>query len=648
MAGGKGNAVYKQFEKISDLLTKLKDAGSYEQMFQQAQKFLHAFIPHDAFVGAIVNEKEKKIEFEYVVNVKEGKIYRRDTIPFEEHSTLTGWVAANKRSLHIKDTSDKKNLPANLKLVGEPMRSWLGAPIIYESDVLGVISVQAAEPNKFTSTDIYFLGFIANLLSPIIKSRKLEDDLSRAKKMEMLIEHVLSPVIVIQDKKVVFMNSQVEKFTGMKKDELLGREFLSIVHPDDAKKVMENYEKRLRGVYVPPEYVIKFIDKDGKIRWGFVRAKRIKWNGRWADAVSIADITELKNYMDSLSALEKYLRKLREVDDEAKLYDLVVDAVQNILGIKSVAIGVLEGEHIQIIKSVGCDVRLNFSEHREIMKKAIKKGEIQTVKISDENAYFVPVSLEKKAYGILCVMKKGEIKQQESLISILTNHLALSIQTIRLRRRIEESRDIHKLMVQIVGHDLQNTLAVIKGYAELLKDEYDPEYLGEIFKAIEKAEYIISYAKLFSKLDVYRMKEKVGWLSVREVVERASELVKKRFENARINIKGDAQILGYILLENAFINLFDNAFKYGASRVDITIQTEDDKVKIKVMDDGMGIPENKRDIVFEEFRQLDTSVMGWGLGLWIVKKIVEMHNGSIHIESNKPRGSIFVIEIPKR
>ncbi len=637
---------FKDFDKFNDFIADVTAATSCEQIFQKVQKFIQQYIPHDAFLGVLVDEKERKIAFEYVVNVRENKIYEKHHLPLCDKDTLTGWVAANKKALCIGDTDDKKSLPANLRLIGEVMRSWLGVPILYNDEILGVISIQSVEPNKFVTEDIYFLELIANVISPVIKSKILEEKFKIAKQKDELIEHAISPIIAIQDEKLVFVNAQFENFFGLKKEEVLGKDFLTIIHPDEAPKIKEDYNKRMRGIYVPPEYIVKFVDKYGRTKWGLVRAKRMMWDGKWADVMSIADITELKRYADSLKELEKYLCKLREINDEEQLYDLAIDAIRRILQIDKAGIGILKGKNIEIIKSCGGDNHKFFLKE-DIIEKVIKDAKSQSIKIDDETAYFVPISAEKKVYGFLCVVKKGEIKEK-TLVDILANHLALSLHALQLRRRIEESRNIQKLMVQIIGHDLQNVLAVIKGYAELLKEEHNNEYIDEILKSVQRAEYIVHLTRIFSKLDIYRIKEKIETLDMREIIKRAFEHVREKFKNAKINIKGDAVIRGYILLENAFSNLLDNAFKYGATKVDVSIEENDDMVRIKIIDDGKGIPESERGVVFEEFKRLDTNVNGFGLGLWIVKKIVDMHNGKIWIEANKPKGSIFVIEIPKQ
>jgi len=108
----------------------------------------------------------------------------------------------------------------------------------------------------------------------------------------------------------------------------------------------------------------------------------------------------------------------------------------------------------------------------------------------------------------------------------------------------------------------------------------------------------------------------------------------------------EMRIEGYPLLDTVFLNIIDNAFKYGATKVTIKGTEFQDYVKISVMDNGPGIPEDMKDKIFEPFERL-SSKRGSGLGLAIVKMIVQLHGGEVWVENNVPEGSIFIVQLPK-
>jgi signal transduction histidine kinase len=105
-------------------------------------------------------------------------------------------------------------------------------------------------------------------------------------------------------------------------------------------------------------------------------------------------------------------------------------------------------------------------------------------------------------------------------------------------------------------------------------------------------------------------------------------------------------------IAQAFINLLDNAVKYsrGSKEIGVKLAEEGDTVTISVIDHGVGIADEERGKVFEKFYRVGNSlvhdVKGSGLGLSIVKHIVEAHHGRVTVESEPGRGSVFIIRLP--
>jgi two-component system phosphate regulon sensor histidine kinase PhoR len=112
-------------------------------------------------------------------------------------------------------------------------------------------------------------------------------------------------------------------------------------------------------------------------------------------------------------------------------------------------------------------------------------------------------------------------------------------------------------------------------------------------------------------------------------------------------IKGDK-----LHLRNTLNNLLDNACKYSDHAPVILISTyiNDDNLVIKIMDNGIGISESDRNMIFKKFYRVKQGdrhdVKGFGLGLSYVKKVVELHHGSVHVEAGHDKGSVFIIRLP--
>jgi signal transduction histidine kinase len=96
-------------------------------------------------------------------------------------------------------------------------------------------------------------------------------------------------------------------------------------------------------------------------------------------------------------------------------------------------------------------------------------------------------------------------------------------------------------------------------------------------------------------------------------------------------------------------NLLSNAIKYGAGQpIEVKVSQEDDVARITVRDHGLGIPQDSRERIFERFERVAPlrHFGGFGLGLWIVRRVVEAHGGRVTVWSNPNQGSEFVVELP--
>jgi len=106
-----------------------------------------------------------------------------------------------------------------------------------------------------------------------------------------------------------------------------------------------------------------------------------------------------------------------------------------------------------------------------------------------------------------------------------------------------------------------------------------------------------------------------------------------------------------LLLELAILNLMDNAMKYSTDIVNVVLDGNYRRTTISVIDNGMGIPEAEIDKIFNSFYRIDKArsreMGGTGLGLTIVKKIIDAHKGNINVFSSIKSGTIFKIDLPR-
>jgi signal transduction histidine kinase len=159
-----------------------------------------------------------------------------------------------------------------------------------------------------------------------------------------------------------------------------------------------------------------------------------------------------------------------------------------------------------------------------------------------------------------------------------------------------------------------------------------------------------------AQMDSWKYQLEVGPANMSTVVQTAIESVETKAQRFGIKIYfGDAGehrcICDVQKLYQVFINLLDNAIKYSdpGARVDVEIEEDDWALTVRIRDTGVGIP--KENQLFERFYRVDKdrsrATGGSGLGLAISRQIVELHGGSISVESEVDVGSVFEVRLPK-
>ena len=250
-------------------------------------------------------------------------------------------------------------------------------------------------------------------------------------------------------------------------------------------------------------------------------------------------------------------------------------------------------------------------------------------------------------------------------ISIFYGHLAGQVR--REKRRIEKMEETMKLKRQLVcalAHDIKTPLNVILGHAELLAGEYacrttPAEKLSSIKCIRNNIEGIVKLITEFlavSKLEMLQANPakslvRMNLLATDVVLQ---QMVTARDKNVRLSLDLDQELKPVLgdddQLRRALWNLVSNAIKYTPSGGNITVSSRmvNKNICVKVSDTGLGIPEDEISGLFSEFRRLKGSadIEGTGLGLFIVKTIVDSHDGSIEVESKEGSGTTFTLLLP--
>lgn len=246
-------------------------------------------------------------------------------------------------------------------------------------------------------------------------------------------------------------------------------------------------------------------------------------------------------------------------------------------------------------------------------------------------------------------------KQKKDIQFLNTN---LTTSKTEIEKQIEVLQQKNKELEQfayVASHDLKSPLRTISTFAGLLKKKYgsEDEYLDLIIKSSQNLSSMISELLRYSTLDQELNLESVN---LNTLIQDATQRLRSQISDSNTIIEIDDSCNRNIdcdksLFVNVLQNLISNSITYCkedlAPIISISARSKNDKIIIKLTDNGIGMEQAHIDSIFEMFTRLKTkNVAGTGIGLSTCKKIIENHNGSITAESTFGSGSTFIITLP--
>ncbi len=278
----------------------------------------------------------------------------------------------------------------------------------------------------------------------------------------------------------------------------------------------------------------------------------------------------------------------------------------------------------------------------------------------------------------------------EELIKILATQLAQALENARLfektwgaqqeleKKVTERTRELTVAMEEVtkmsarktnfvssVSHELRTPLTSIKGYAAILlagklgdipKDAR--ERLDKINRHSDELVHMVNDLLDISRIESGKVTMKTEICSLKEMADKVGDLLagqlkeRKIYLNIEIGPDANSVLADRTQIERVFINLIGNALKFTPAEGKITIRSRrmDKMIAVDIADTGCGIPEGSLEAIFDEFYRVDNAinqeVKGTGLGLALVKHIVEAHAGKISVKSAVGAGSTFTVTLP--
>ena len=235
----------------------------------------------------------------------------------------------------------------------------------------------------------------------------------------------------------------------------------------------------------------------------------------------------------------------------------------------------------------------------------------------------------------------------------------LSISFNNMASELGSARILRNDFVNNFSHEFKTPIVSLRGFAKLLKNDNLPkevrdEYLDIIISESDRLATLATNILNLSNIENTNIISDQHDFDLAEQIRHSILMLESKWSDKNINMNIDLDETSYYgneeLLKQVWVNLIDNAIKFTPNNGDVKIElmSFEDSVIFKVKDTGIGMTQDVKAHIFDKFYQGDTShtTEGNGLGLTMVKKIVELHNGNIDVKSHPNKGTIIAVTLP--
>jgi len=488
-----------------------------------------------------------------------------------------------------------------------------------------------------------------------------------------LFEASPNPILLIKMNGEIFdCNLPAVKLSGLIKEKMVGKNMmdLSPIPKESIPIIIKDLKSIRKGEIIKPKK-IQLNSKDGELGWVLYQISIIKINNEDLIQLIIQDEKLLEETIHDLSVSEDKFKDVIEnlmegyfENDLTGRYTYVNDYFCKMLEIKREDIigKRYKGLYTDEVEDELTDI------YRKIYNKEIPLPYLYETSPTLEGTWHEGLSdlkYDSKGnkigfYGLIrdiTKRKNAEIKLQESEKKLIEQN-----------KELEKLNNLKSEFLKRASHELKTPLMVIKGFTNLLielyKDEQDTQkdsILASINHGCDRLENIIGNIIESTKLESSEIRMNTSLEDLSFLIKSSLDELRSLAEirNHTIDLKIDENIITQINKENiqeVLSNLIGNAIKYTPKRGYITIQAkqENNNVIVSIKDSGIGFTEEEKSRVFQQFGKierdghgLDLEIDGTGLGLHISKKIIELHDGKIWMDSEgRNKGSTFYFSLP--
>jgi K+-sensing histidine kinase KdpD len=367
------------------------------------------------------------------------------------------------------------------------------------------------------------------------------------------------------------------------------------------------------------------------------------------------------------NAIFELTRELSDASGIDEILDVAFRDVKKYFDAASICILREKENSVEILARKGNDKdlsRVDIKVAEWVFKNSMKAGRFADF-YNDASLTYYPMTGKRISPGVVAIEFGKPLSSENEIFWIgyltqisnamereLLSELALTA------RLLDESDKLYKTLFTLISHEFRIPIATIMGASDTLlisrtTDHNRTELFNEIFKASARLNHLVENLLNMSRLESGKISVRLDWCDVNDLLNKVARVLKKELEHFQLksSIPTDMPLvkLDFGLMEQVLYNLILNSCQYTESGSNIMFETYylEGTVFIVVSDNGPGFPPEMLDNVFKKFFRVDTQrTGGLGLGLSIVKGLVEAHKGMVKVENRQEGGARFTIAIP--
>jgi len=540
---------------------------------------------------------------------------------------------------------------------------YLDVPLLTQSGDVAYFLAKFSPIVVGKNTVSYYNGF----LTDITTKKMTEQDLELFKS---LFEASQDGIIVLKDQRVLLVNNAFSNLFGYnQKSELYGKDFLDLVESGDKEKAYNAINKISEDPNEAPSFEFVGIQMNGRQFYGSASLASFKKKDELFVVIIVRDITERKRSQEALKDSEEKYRGITEnIDDFLYTFERSNASIRPVFCTASVEAitGYTQDEFLSnsklFLKIIHPD---DFSEVKQKLKHLIKSK----IQLSEELEF----RIVSKHGNVNFVRNKINIHRRSD--GVIQRIFGL-VSDITLRKKAEEelkstTENLMKLnntkdkFLSIVSHDLRTPFTSILGFTDLLLTDEEltgdekRQYIGFIQDSAKSMLSLVNSLLDWTRLQTGRIKFEPEKVRINTIIEDSINSMQGAAFQKKIKLHSllDEKLYVFVdrnLILQVFNNLISNAIKFTNSGGKITISAAPSKrtrfYEFCVQDTGIGISNENLDNLFK----VDTKYTsegtagerGSGLGLSLVKEIIEKHGGNIWVNSKEGEGSEFTFTLP--